>query len=343
MGSSPTKEEAPSLAAIGALQNSATEIIPDYTHAGKNRNWTQRKLSSLRVSEALKNSEWPVQQKHGENIHYCGTQLEFLEKIDGGLLLHAANFCKQRMCPMCMWRKSLKTFAQTQSLMSRLSDRNYRYVFLTLTLKNCEDFEVPDMISDLNAGATRLFRKKQVSGIVQGYIKNLELTVNLDRHSKSFMTFHPHIHLIIAVKPSYFGKDKNYYLRQKDWERLWKESARVDYDPIVHIETVTKSEQEKAVAELAKYPIKFDQKLNEIAYQSPLLFDWAIEQLDMHLAGRRLTEYYGCFKDVRALLKQEDVETGDLIHTDDEKPRESELTGVLYKYQWKTGGYIQID
>ena len=68
----------------------------------------------------------------------CGKFLEFKEFIKtGDKKLNKANFCKYRLCPMCSWRRSLKIFGQASQVMAEAEKQGYRFLFVTLTQKNC--------------------------------------------------------------------------------------------------------------------------------------------------------------------------------------------------------------
>ena len=66
----------------------------------------------------------------------CGSFLEFKVTEEKAKLQHA-NFCRDRLCPMCNWRRSLKIFAQVSKVMDALQAEGYQFLFLTLTVRNC--------------------------------------------------------------------------------------------------------------------------------------------------------------------------------------------------------------
>ncbi|MDI6578281.1 protein rep, partial [Bacillus subtilis] len=55
----------------------------------------------------------------------------------GKLKLYQAHFCKERLCPMCAWRRSLKIAYHNKLI---LEEANLQYgcgwIFLTLTVRN---------------------------------------------------------------------------------------------------------------------------------------------------------------------------------------------------------------
>jgi plasmid rolling circle replication initiator protein Rep len=127
-----------------------------------------------------------------------------------------------------------------------------RWLFLTLTVRNCELTELKATIGEMNQAWKRLTLRKQFPLI--GFAKALEITKGKDGSA------HPHFHILGMVKPSYFqGK---YYLSQDDWQQMWREAMRISYDPIIDIREVKPNPKrlgsgiESAIAETFKYTTK---------------------------------------------------------------------------------------
>lgn len=79
-----------------------------------------------------------------ERVSVCGTFLEFSHEFnvesgefsDKGRLTNA-NFCRDLLCPMCSWRKSLKQIAQISRVLNHETIKGkYKYLMLTLTIPN---------------------------------------------------------------------------------------------------------------------------------------------------------------------------------------------------------------
>src|SRR5690606_10304521 len=138
----------------------------------------------------------------------------------------------------------------------------------------------------------------------------LEVTRNQRRGD-----YHPHFHVLLAVKPSYFGGG---YIKQAEWVQLWQEAMRVDYRPVVDVRTVKakRSSQtvEGAVAEIGKYAVKPSDYLVEDPDEAAA----AVEVLDGALKNRRLVAYGGLFREIRRELHMKDPETADLIEIDED-------------------------
>ena len=104
----------------------------------------------------------------------------------------------------------------------------HRFIFLTLTARNCPLTELRQRLAEMSKAWERLSKRKQFPA--DGWLRNVEVTRGKDDYA------HPHYHALLMVKPSYFGGD--YYLSQKKWTALWRQSMRLDYDPIVHVQVI---------------------------------------------------------------------------------------------------------
>ncbi|ESV53917.1 protein rep [Streptococcus agalactiae LMG 14747] len=125
-------------------------------------------------------------------------------------------------------------------------------MFLTLTVRNVKGDDLNATLSSLTKSFDRLFRRAKVKKNLLGYLRSVEVT-----HNEKEKTYHPHIHVLLMVKSSYFaGKDN--YISQKEWGEMWSRSLKVDYYPMVDIRGVKQSYYgiEKAIIETAKYPVK---------------------------------------------------------------------------------------
>ena len=319
--------------------NPNLEILQD-TKNGKDNNWKERKESTLDLAASYK--------RIGSNKYYrvldCSTFLEFRLTIVNDLKLTNANFCKVRLCPMCSWRRSLKIFGQVSKVMDHVEENyNYRYIFLTLTVKNCYGKELRDTLDLMTKAFNKMNQRKAFKQAIKGYFRSLEITYN-----KKDNTYHPHFHMILAVNKNYFTDDR-IYLSQEKWTSLWKSCLKVDYTPIVDVRRIKTDDNKgfgKAVAETAKYTVKADDFLirDEKGNIQENLTDEVVETLDYALHRKRLTSFGFIFKEIHKKLNLDNAEDGDLTNTDNEELRE-DLTDVILKYQWNIGikNYVLVE
>lgn len=280
----------------------------------------------------------------------CGTELSFAYAIspDGVVSedgkLHSANFCKDRLCPMCAWRRSYKIFGQVSRIMEHIGDK-YEYLFLTLTVPSVPAEELTETISRLVKAWSNLIRQKLFKTAVRGFFRALEVTRNNDPDSKSYKLYHPHFHVVLAVPKSYWN---NCYITHDQWLDMWRKAYKDDSITQVDIRKAkSKDAYQKAgaqeainmlssaVAEIAKYAVKDTDYIHEF---DPALTDEIVTTLAGALARRRLTAYGGCFDDAFQKLKLDDAEDGDLVHINDETINPA-LALLIVKYGWTAGAY----
>lgn len=320
------------------------EILQDFSTTGKERPWKLHKRENLRLVEIYKMTKEKklnlISDSRLFDLEHCADTLLFMQNAEGKKKLKSANFCRLRLCPMCQWRRSLKMFGQVKKITDKIleSDKSIRFIFGTFTIRNCDAKDLEACIDNLNkkfrylvASSLTFAPAKKLKQNLLGYLKAVEVTYNTKDK-----TYHPHLHVIFAVRNTFFSSSK-YYMSKKEWINLWQQALGVDYKPQTDIRAI-KSGTAKAVAEVAKYPVK----------TAPILSlpdDEAVEvlkTLTLSLNKKRFVSYGGIFKTVKQELKLADVETDkDLVNVDTEQQeRFNAVTAVLFKYNFKFGCYI---
>lgn len=325
---------------IDIVEFDTGEILTDAGRNGKERPWKSHKEEGVRLDNlfvtAKKIDDSVITDNGLKSLEECGDTLVFLRDNNGEKRLHSANFCRNRLCPMCNWRRSLKMYSQVSQITDKiLATRKARFIFVTLTVRNPDGDDLAETLDLMNKGFSyitsnsRTFAPaKKFKESLQGYIKATEITYNSKDN-----TYHPHIHCIFQVRPSYFSRD---YIKKDGWIELWKKAMKLDYDPSVHVETI-KNTTSNAVAEVAKYPTKSADLLKvedeEQAVQALIV-------LAKTLKGRRLITFGGDFAIVKRELKLDDVENGDLIHAEQEAENFNPVAKVIYRWRAEVGAYI---
>jgi len=293
------------------------EILVDKNSRGKERDWRGRKILSLKLADIFK--ELQYKKTFVERVISCGDTLQFIQNQDGTLKLYQAYFCKNKLCPMCNWRRSMKYSYQTSRIVDEAIKQSPkgRFLFLTLTVKNVEGQALNSTISQLTKSFDRLFKRAKVQRNLLGYLRSVEVT-----HNENDKTYHPHIHVLMMVRPSYFQSKKD-YITQKEWSDMWSQSLKVDYVPMIDIRTVKETGKglRGAVLETAKYPtkpIKLDVENKQV-----------VDDLYNGLYRKRQLGYGGLFKTIKKQLALDDAENGDLVHTSDDKENISKGTEIV--------------
>ena len=304
-------------------------------------------------------------EKRAENMKFCGSFLKFLDTKER-LKLISANFCRVPLCPMCQWRKAMRVFFDTSKIMRVVEERykNYVPVFLTLTVRNCSVEDLSNNLDNIFSAWDAFMHSKtlrpEVKGerkqIIKGWFRALEIEYDADeiitqaRYNRAkehydrnnikvgdknlnYNTFHPHFHSIMLVDKNYFkGKD---YMRTEEWVKLWRHSAKLDYDPVCHIQrTRTTKGRREEVAEVAKYTYKDAEILNKKLSDDKK--DEIVKSLSSAIHGRRIYAYGGVMKEIAAELKIKDADKADLVKVNDYEIN-SALAKMILIYRWNMG------
>ena len=186
----------------------------------KDKPWDIHKAQAVEVARILEQGR-EQHQRQAARMRDCAEHLEFgwvFESAETGevkLKLKEARFCRVRHCPICQWRRSLMWVSRFYHAFPRIhrDHPEWRYVMLTLTVRNCSVLDLRRTITDMNRAWDRLVKRNVWPAV--GYVRSLEITRGKDGSA------HPHFHCLLAVEPSYFGRK---YLSTAKWAALWQEA-----------------------------------------------------------------------------------------------------------------------
>lgn len=300
--------------------NLPKDFLTDYSNDEKDRKWDFHKSASEKISYFYHNSQ--DFQKYGLRVSTCAEILKFkfLDDMETGetkLKLQETQFCRVRLCPVCQWRRSMlwraKLFQNLPILLQQ--NKNLNFIFLTLTVKNCQIDELSETLKMMNSAFSRLRKLKKFTDTIKGYIKAIEVTKSKDG------TAHPHFHCILAVNKSYF-KGKTYISSSK-WAEMWKKCLRVDYLPVTDVRKIKQDKtgnlESKAIVETLKYTTKVESLISDQG--------WFLE-LTKQLYKKRFIDTGGIFKN---LLKEEATNEDLLLKDcDDNSDENDEESGKIY-------------
>lgn len=263
-----------------------------------------------------------------EKISVCGDFLGFSPSSDTGeFKLVSANFCRERLCPTCQKRKSLKMYANVLQVVNYIKTnvRNVRYLHLVLTVPNCDGGVVLNStISKLFKSFGKFYKYKDIQRAFKGCLRCLEITYNSDTGM-----FHPHLHCLIAVNGSYFNS--RYYLKYDRLQELWTKANNSDVPLQISVGSI-KGDIAKGVAEVCKYcvkPLEYGE-LDDTTAQ------YVLRTIGLVLKGQRCIQKYGIIKEAFKAL--------DIDDDDDEQDFCEMPTEVFYYgYDRKKGKYFSIN
>jgi plasmid rolling circle replication initiator protein Rep len=244
------------------------------------------------------------------------------------LRLREAHFCRVRNCPVCQWRRSLMWQARFYQSLPKIIEEQpkARWLFLTLTVRNCPIGELAETLTAMNAGWKRLIERREFRPVL-GWVRTTEVTRGQDGSA------HPHFHALVMVPPSWFRGQT--YVKQARWVELWADCMRLDYVPVVDVRAVKAIPPEagqtsldamgqalqRAIAETLKYSVKPSDMTADA--------DWFLE-LTRQTHKRRFVATGGALKNV---LRVDEETDADFVMADGQA--EGEDDGSRLAFNWR--------
>ena len=199
--------------------------------------------------------------KESEKIKQCGNYLEFIFKEhqitkDTKKKLANANFCKNRFCPVCSWRRTRNITGQLKEAFTAIQEKEkIATLFLTLTVNNPDVKDLKDTIAKMNKAFKRMSETKRFKNAILGYFKSIEILGEQTPNGQA----HPHFHILLVVKENYFKKSD--YINQKEFLQMWRDATRNQNITQVDVRRIKSknenfSDIDSAIAETVKYAVK---------------------------------------------------------------------------------------
>lgn len=273
-------------------------------------------------------------ERYAARIADCSGLLRFgwVDDRDTGesrLRLREAQFCRVRYCPTCQWRRMLMWLARFYQSLPALVEEHprARWIFLTLSVRNCPITELRDSLKAMNAGWQRLVKRREFRPVM-GWVRTTEVTRGRDGSANQ------HFHALLMVPPSMLAG--RHYVRHHQWVELWADCMRLDYLPSVDVQAVkprapevgqtptdaTAQALRGGVAETLKYSVK---PADMVADEG-----WFLE-LTKQTHRLRFVASGGALKDV---LKPEAESDDDLALTADSEAEAAEDDGSRLAFGW---------
>ncbi len=199
--------------------------------------------------------------KESEKIKQCGNYLEFIFKEhqitkENKKKLANANFCKNRFCPVCSWRRTRNITGQLKEAFTAIQEKEkVATLFLTLTVSNPDVKDLKSTIAKMNKAFKRMSETKRFKNAILGYFKSIEILGDKTPKGQA----HPHFHILLVVKESYFKKSD--YINQKEFLQMWRDATRNQNITQVDVRRIKSknenfSDIDSAIAETVKYAVK---------------------------------------------------------------------------------------
>lgn len=270
-------------------ENQASNETSEYlaSYSSKDKWWDGHRADTDAIAKVLISTE--LFNKKGLRMGTCTEILKFGHVVNPEtgevrISLREAHFCKDRLCPVCnkrrgaLWRKRFRNkLPELQKLFPTA-----RWVFLTLTIKNCPIDDLRVTIQHLNKGWQNLVRRKKVKKILLGHVRATEVT------RSKIGEAHPHFHCMLMVPTNFFSKD---YIKQDEWAQMWQECLGVDYIPITDV---------RAIKNIKADEKKLDQNIADDLYHGVMeTVKYATKSKDLLTDEKWLIEYAKQVKGLR--------------------------------------------
>jgi plasmid rolling circle replication initiator protein Rep len=317
-------------------------------HFRKNlQKFTEHKRGAMRLAQSYLKTELPWRFEWAGMIQRCGNKMIFEKKLDGSLSVIAAIFCQKRLCPLCCWRRSLKTYKNIYDIITDedFKKTNAEFIMLTLTMQNCKPEELPETL-DRYFKAWQILTSNERQPFRQSFLgtfRALEITYNQKRKD-----YHPHFHVLAAVSPDYFKKGNPKYIKHAELRELWQSALNRAKKKVVETSTIRQLDEKTfgarfdlgtSLHESKRYRKEHYEKIDylpevriekirkgtakgvaEVAKYTVKPGTYInrpeiVACLDNSLQRRRLIAYGGLFADIRKKLKIQDEPIADVDYT----------------------------
>lgn len=253
------------------------DLTQDYlsTLSPKDKPWDLKKSQSKKVEHLYQDT---ILDRYADRIGNCGGYLGFkwaIEEKTGelSLKLNSVKFCRVRQCPICQWRRSKMWIARFLKALPVITEAHpsARYIFLTLTVKNCQLEDLRDTLTWMNKAWQKMIQRKGFPAI--GFARSTEITRSEDNLA------HPHFHALLMVSSTYFKG--SHYLTQAKWTDLWKSCLQVEYTPIVHVKAVKNRRQRTELPSEMDFPSEQETLVKDISSAVVETFKYSVKPSDL--------------------------------------------------------------
>ena len=240
-------------------------------------------------------------------IDGCATYIEVTTTEEMARITNA-NFCRQRLCNVCAWRRQARYYSQMVDVERVMRERGYtagRFYFTTLTVKNCWSQDVGKTVGKMLEAWKRLVNNRNIKSRIEGYVRAIEITYNQERKN-----YHPHIHVVFALKE---GAEPP---KADSLAKSWAAAMDLEYTPIIDIRQCKDGTNKDVI----KYSLKYRYKDVNQTTISTYLYT---------LAGKRLVSFGGIYSKIRRELRQNNF---DEALTDEKAGGGENIEGVIVEH-----------
>ena len=295
--------------------------------------WSMKKELNSLMAAKMKSAGFADRAKR---MSECSDKVEITFCPDcGHYEITRAKLCRDRLCPVCSWRLSIKRYAEMSTVCTALL-RDYpdnRWSFMTLTVQNCEPLLLDETLSKMAAAYNRMTQRKIFKQSILGWARTVEVTFNAETRQ-----LHPHYHVLVMW-------DRNADVLT-DGARLLNQWIAACRDLLVsykgqYIEDINGSTGETDAADITGAVLetfKYTQKSSDLLSMPTSVF----RDFTRNMARKRAVSFGGIIKEY---MRKNHLSMDD--EPDEMQPvslckhcGNSELSKALYKWSFAERSYL---
>lgn len=305
-----------------------------FVNPKKYNKWTMKKELNQAMAQKLLDAGLDAR---GTRMHDCSTKIEITYCAKCGKYeITNAKLCRDRLCPVCSWRLSMKRYADMLAVCSAII-KDYpenEWSFLTLTVKNCDSAVLGETLSKMSTAFNRMRQRKLFKDKILGWAKTVEVTFNPRTYQ-----VHPHLHILILWQKGVDRETEGARLKN-----LWIAACADDLITSYRGQNIKNIKAENALKETADITgavletFKYTQKASSLLSMPLSVFRNYAKQMN----NKRCLAYGGIIKDYLRTLR---------INTNDEPADleplrvctncgNTELTKGLYAWSFAERSYL---
>lgn len=228
-----------------------------------------------KVSQVLRQHQ---KHKRADRMDQCARILKIKQCECGCEMTWRTTYCRDRLCPVCSWRRAKSVARKVQGKMMNVSNQG-DFILLTLTVKNTGWSLLKSELGHLHK-AWNAFSKRLVKrDLILGWIRSTEVTIGRDGKA------HPHLHVVLHVPHSARAR-----MTQREWCEEWKEVMGLGYQPVLDVRWVNRDHDFYTMGSyLAKYMAKGDVSfIHKLSHEDQASYIEAVHGLRMYSCGGTL-------------------------------------------------------